>query len=53
MMFHSWDPVSGCRGLQGQAQLRGTPEDFQRLEIPHSPVRERMKNAVERESCLR
>ena len=46
--------VSGCRGSQRQAQLPWVPEDLKgSVEMPHSPVRERMKNAVERESCLR
>ena len=47
-------PLSGCRGPHRQAQLPWTPDDLEgSMEMPHSPVRERMKNAVERESCLR
>ena len=46
--------LSGCRGSQRQAQLPWAFEDLKAgVEMPHSPVRERMKNAVERESCLR
>ena len=35
-------------------QLPATPEEYEDSSaMAHSPVRERMRNAVERESCLR